>query len=115
MGSRSCLSVAVPFACSLLLAAACESTTKPGVIAGIAAPCGGPGPAPRAHPVLTVIVQDLAGKELQHRAVRSPYRFRFAIKSGQYIVAVSRSPDVPKKVHVQPGKTSSVQLINECV
>jgi hypothetical protein len=115
MRGRSLPTVAMTPSCSLLLAAACESAPKPGVIDGMAMPCAGPDGFVGPRPVLAMTVKNLAGKQLTHRTVRSPYRFRFTIKSGDYIVTASVSADTPKKVHVQPGKTSSVTLMNACL
>jgi hypothetical protein len=112
MASRSIRGVAAAFVISPLVVAACSSAPTRGVIAGTAAPCGGPGPVKRP-PVLTIKVVDSVGKTVGSRTVASPYHFRFAVKSGTYVV--STSGDSPETVQVQSGRTSSVQLTNACV
>lgn len=104
--------VAAALAISSLMIAGCSSTPARGVIAGTAAPCAGPGPVKRP-PVLTIKVVDSAGKTVGSRNVASPYHFRFAVKSGKYVV--STSGDGPETVQVQSDRTSFVQLTNACV
>jgi hypothetical protein len=114
-GVRRGLALAVQAISPLLVVAACESSPKTGVIEGTAMPCIGPGIPPTVAPVLTISVNDHAGRQVAQQTVRSPYRFRFTIKPGDYVVNASVREDVPKAVHVQPRRTASVALTNSCI
>ena len=98
----------------LLVAAACMAAPEHGVIAGTAMPCGGP-MLLEPLPSLTVVIKNPAGKAIARRTLGSPYHFRFTVVTGKYVVTSTVPEDAPKTVHVQAGRTSTVQLINACL
>jgi hypothetical protein len=113
-GVRRGLTLAVFAISPLLVVAACGSSPKAGVIEGTAMLCIGPAP-PTHLPALTIAVKDHAGRQVAQQTVRSPYRFRFTVEPGDYVVSASVRSDAPKAVHVQSRRTTSVALTNSCL
>jgi len=87
-------------------------TPATGAIDGTAEPCAPMGAPPSR--VVTVRLQDAAGKPVTEQHVAKPWTFTFVVAAGDYTVMAPAEHDNPITVHVAPGATAHVRLVNPC-